>query len=527
MQPNLAADLAEEDALKEAERLEISPLDEYNLALLDHVHPKEWVDPEPKPYNLVVIGAGAGGLVTSIASVGVGAKVALIEQNLLGGDCLNVGCVPSKALIKAAKVAHMVRHAAAFGVEVAQPGEVTVNFGKVMERLRRIRASIAPNDAAERYAKAGVDVFIGHASFVDKNSISVNGKTLTFAKAVIATGATAAIPPIDGIADVPYFTNSTIFNLTELPKTMAVIGSGPIGCEIGQSFQRFGCQTLMFNRSSRLLGKEDPDATAIVRQSMIDDGVEFHMPVTLKSVRVSKEVTPFPEITLLYEEDGVEHSFVCEALVIATGRKPNVAGLALDQAGVKVDRSGVVVDDNLRTSQSNIFAVGDVCSNYKFTHVADFMARMVVRNALFFGRDKFSSLLLPWATYTEPEVAHVGLYEDDLKERQIKYDVYRKDMEHNDRALCDSETSGFVKVLTKKGTDVIVGATIVGSHAGDLISEITVAMANNVGLGKLAYCIHPYPTQAEAIRQCGDLFNRTRLTPFIKSIFRGLMKARR
>jgi pyruvate/2-oxoglutarate dehydrogenase complex dihydrolipoamide dehydrogenase (E3) component len=518
--PDLAA-MAQENL----EACGVAPLDEHNTRFLDLLHPKAWVDPTPKPsYNLVVIGAGAGGLVSAAGAAGVGARVALIEAHLLGGDCLTVGCVPSKALLRCAKAAAAVRHASQYGVKIT--GDVSVDFGFVMERLRRLRASIAPVDSAERYAdQLGVDLFIGKGAFTGKNTIEVNGKTLKFSKAVVATGGTAAIPNIPGLKEAPYLTNATVFNLTTLPRRLAVIGAGPIGIELAQAFQRLGSQVSVFSRSDAILPKEDPDAATIVENALRRDGVTFVYHVNF---RVVESNNGKPPVTIVWDEGKAERSREFDALLIATGRKPTVDGLGLEQAGVEYDaRMGVVVNDRLQTTNPDIYAVGDVASRYQFTHMADFGARLVIRNALFFGRDKFSNLLIPWATYTDPEVAHVGLYEKDLVERNIAFATFKREFADVDRGIVDGETDGFVKIHVKKGTDQILGATIVGSHAGDMISEITVAMQGGMGLGKPANVIHPYPTAAEAIRQCGDAYNRSRLTPTVKGLFNHLMAFKR
>ena len=503
----------------------VTPLDDHNVKLLDAVHPKKWVDPKPKQnYNLVVIGAGSGGLVSSAGAAGVGAQVALIESHLLGGDCLNVGCVPSKALIRCARAATSVKEAGEYGIKIS--GEVSVDFAKVMERMRRLRASISPNDSATRYSKEfGVDVFMGKGKFTGPNTLEVNGKTLNFSKAIVATGGSAAIPPIPGLKEAPYLTNATVFNLTELPARLGVIGAGPIGMELAQCFQRFGSEVTVFIRKKGILPKEDPDAALIVEKTMRRDGVNFIENIKFKRVESTDDKPP---ITVVVEENGADRQVVVDALLIATGRKPNVEGLGLEKVGVEFDRRiGVKVNDKLQTTNPNIFAVGDVASIYQFTHMADFMARMVIKNALFFGRDKVSSFLIPWATYTEPEVAHVGLYEKDLKDRNISYETFKRDFDDVDRAILEGDTEGFVKIYVEKGSDKILGATIVGGHAGDMISEITVAMRANMGLGTLASVIHPYPTEAEAIRQCGDAYNRTRLTPTIKKVLSRIASLRR
>ena len=518
--PDLAA-MAQENL----EACGVAPLDEHNTRFLDLLHPKAWVDPQPKPsYNLVVIGAGAGGLVSAAGAAGVGARVALIEAHLLGGDCLTVGCVPSKAMLRCAKAAAAVRDASQFGVKIK--GDVSVDFGFVMERLRRLRASIAPVDSAERYAdQLGVDLFIGKGAFTGKNTIEVNGKTLKFSKAVVATGGTASIPNIPGLKDAPYLTNATVFNLTTLPRRLAVIGAGPIGIELAQAFQRLGSQISVFSRSDAILPKEDPDAATIVENALHRDGVTFVYHANFRGVESHNGKPP---VTIVWDEGKAERRREFDALLIATGRKPTVDGLGLEQAGVEYDaRMGVVVNDRLQTTNPDVYAVGDVASRYQFTHMADFGARLVIRNALFFGRDKFSNLLIPWATYTDPEVAHVGLYEKDLHDRNIAFATFTREFADVDRGIVDGETDGFVKIHVKKGTDQILGATIVGSHAGDMISEITVAMQGGMGLGKLANVIHPYPTMAEAIRQCGDAYNRSRLTPTVKGLFNHLMAFKR
>jgi pyruvate/2-oxoglutarate dehydrogenase complex dihydrolipoamide dehydrogenase (E3) component len=316
-----------------------------------------------------------------------------------------------------------------------------------------------------------------------------------------------------------------VFNLTELPKRLGVIGAGPIGLELAQAFQRLGSQVTVFSRSEKIMPKEDPEAVAIVKESMQKDGVFFAFNSSYKRVEGQDDKG---SIRVVLDEDGSERFLEFDALLIATGRKPAVNGLGLEKAGVEFDaRKGVVVNDKLQTTNPAIFAVGDVASKYQFTHMADFMARLVIKNALFFGRDKVADLLVPWATYTDPEVAHVGLYEKDLKERNIPFATFKREFSDVDRGIVDGTNIGYVKIHVAKGKDQILGATIVGSHAGDMISEITVAMQGGMGLGQLAGVIHPYPTAAEAIRQCGDAYNRERLTPTVKGIFYNLMALRR
>ncbi len=490
----------------------VLPWDVHNQKLVSNVHPADWKNPTPAPrYNLVVIGAGTAGLVTAIGAAGLGAKVALIEKHFMGGDCLNVGCVPSKAIIRAARAVAAVREAGEFGVNV--PPGATADFGKLMERMRRLRADISPHDSAKRFTDLGVDIFLGAGKFTGPDTIEVGGQILRFAKAVIATGARAAAPPIPGLKDVPYLTNETLFSLTELPKRFGVIGAGPIGCEMAQSFARFGSEVFLVEAEHGVLPREDRDASGIVRTAMERDGVKF-----LCCGKDLKVANSAGGIRLKVESPGKGYDVEVDQLLVAVGRAPNVEGLGLETVGVEFDTKGVKVNDRLQTASSGIYACGDICSPYQFTHAADFMARIVIQNALFRGRAKASSLIIPWATYTSPEIAHVGLYERDAKPQGIEVDTFTQELSKVDRAILDGETEGFVRVHVRKGTDEILGATVVAAHAGELIGELTLAMKGKLGLKTIGATIHPYPTQAESIRRTGDLYNRTRLTPFVKGL---------
>lgn len=521
------------------------PMDEENVKLLDNVHPAEWIEPVYNGvYNLVVIGAGAGGLVSASGAAGVGAKVALIEANALGGDCLNVGCVPSKSLIHAANLAHTLRNTSHLDeAGISFDGPVKVNFGKTMRRIRQVRAQISENDSAARYTRRlGVDVYFGRAKFTSESSVEVNGKTIQFKKCVIATGGSPTLPSIPGLSDLyerslssmgkaprtSVMTNETIFNMTELPRRLGVIGTGVVGMELGQAMQRLGSSVTMFGRSGKVLSKEDEDLSLLVKQQMENDGVKFQLSVD-KYVNValtgSINSEGYEEMLLETMEDEVKCTYHFDAILLATGRKPNVDKLNLEDAGVEYDtKKGLKVNDLLQTTNSRIFGVGDCCSEYKFTHVADFMARMVIRNALFLGKDKMSNLLIPYATFTTPEIAHVGLYEKDMKRENIAFKTLEKEFSDNDRAICDDATTGLVRIHIEEKSDTILGATIVGANAGNMISEITLAMQSKTGLGSLASVIHPYPTTAEAIRQAGDLYNRTRLTTTVRQLLRGVIK---
>lgn len=490
----------------------LEPLDDYNRQLEANVHPPDWVNPTPSGrYNLVVIGAGTAGLVAAAGAAGLGAKVALVERELMGGDCLNVGCVPSKGVISAARVARTVGHAGEFGVAVEGR---TVDFARVMQRMRRLRARISPVDSAQRFRDLGVDVFLGQGAFTGSDTIQVGDKTLRFKKAVIATGARASAPPIPGLDEVRYLTNETLFSLTELPRRLGVIGAGPIGCEMAQAFALLGSEVHLVESAHGILPREDPDAAGIVEQALQRDGVRLRC--CGRDTRIEKTNDGTPRLVLDSHDDHYDQAV--DALLVAVGRAPNVEGLGLETVGVEFDpRDGVKVDDRLRTTHPRIYAAGDICSPYKFTHAADFMARIVIQNALFMGRSRASALTIPWSTYTLPEIAHVGLTPQQARDRGIEIDTYTQTLDEVDRAILEGEDEGFARVHVKKGSDRIVGATIVAAAAGEMISEISLAMTHGLGLKKLGSTIHPYPTQAEAIRRLGDQYNRTRLTPFVRS----------
>ncbi len=488
---------------------QLEPFDEHNQLLRENVHPKRWLNPKSDdPYHLVVLGAGTAGLVTAAGAAGLGARVALVERELMGGDCLNVGCVPSKAIIAAA------RHS----------GGKRADFASIMQRMRQLRAQISPADSAERFQSLGVDVYFGQGEFSGASNAVVrssNGeeRQLSFKKAVIATGARAAAPPIPGLETVDYLTNETLFSLTELPPRLGVVGGGPIGSEMAQAMARLGSHVTLFERAEHILSREDPDAAKVVQQSLMHDGVQVVTGAKDLSIGPGDNCKVVTVESTRYEVD---------ALLIAVGRAPNVEGIGLDIVGVKYNSAGVAVDDFLRTSNPKIFAAGDICSAKKFTHAADFQARIVIQNSLFalgpFGRKRASELVIPWATYTSPELAHVGVYADEAEQSAAPVDTYTQHFADIDRTILEGEDSGFVRVHTRKGTDKIVGATIVCEGAGDLISEITVAMKNGIGLSGLGSTIHPYPTKAEAIRKLGDQYSRTRLTPTSKRVLDALRK---
>lgn len=497
----------------------ILPADEYNQELVSQVHPPKWNNPtQAGQYNLVVIGGGTAGLVTAAGAAGLGAGVALVERHLLGGDCLNYGCVPSKALLSAARVAATVRDADRYGVAVP-PGTV-VDFPAVMERLRKLRAGISHHDSATRFQSLGVDVFLGSARFLPgSRTIQVGERTLRYSKAVLCTGARAAAPPIPGLKETGFLTNESLFSLTELPARLVVIGGGPIGSEMAQAFARFGSQVTLLERGPHVLAREDREAAEVVQHALRRDGVDI-----VTDAEVIEVAESDGEKRVRYRQHSQDVEVACDQILVAVGRAPNVEGLNLEAVKVDFDpRAGVAVDDYLQTTNPRIYAAGNICFPYKFTHTADFLARIVIQNSLFFGRAKASGLTIPWSTYTSPELAHVGLTAAEAERRGIAVTTLVQKMSEVDRAILDGQTDGFVKVHLKRGTDQIIGATIVAEHAGDLISEISVAIRNKVGLRGIGATIHPYPTQAEAIRRLGDQFNRTRLTPRVKWFLKRLM----
>jgi pyruvate/2-oxoglutarate dehydrogenase complex dihydrolipoamide dehydrogenase (E3) component len=497
----------------------IQPLDEYNQTLLASVHPLDWVNPTPaKCYDLVVIGAGTAGLVVAAgaAGLGLGLKVALIEKNLMGGDCLNVGCVPSKCVIRSARVVADIYNASAFGIHPTDFNtslNVEINFAQVMARMRKIRTGISSHDSADRFRQLGVDVFFGSAQFADVKIVEVNGSRLHFKKAVIATGARAAHPDVAGLAEAGYLTNETVFNLTELPRHLAVIGGGPIGCELAQAFQRLGCEVTILHKNSHLLDREDPDAAEIIQNVLIREGIGLVLGANLEQV----EQTGSGKV-IHYRQNAVSKKLEVDQILVGAGRSPNVEGLNLESIGVKYDlKHGVEVNDYLQTTNPQIYAAGDICMNWKFTHAADAAARIVIKNTLFsplgLGRSKLSSLTMPWVTFTDPEIAHVGLYAAEAHSQGLETNEIKIPFSSVDRAILDGETEGFVKILHLKNSDRILGATIVNRHAGEMISEITLAIASKQGLNTLSTVIHSYPTQADAIKKAADAYRKTLLTP--------------
>lgn len=501
------------------------PMDEYNTQLIERVHPNNWVNPEPAEcYDIVVIGAGTAGLVVAAgaAGLGIGLKVALVEKYLMGGDCLNLGCVPSKSIIRSARLIGEIAEAQNLGIRIN--GNIDIDFPAIMARMRRIRASISHHDSATRFKNIGVDIFLGNGYFLNKNSLEVGDKKLRFKKAVIATGARASKPEIKGLDEAGYLTNETVFSLTEKPRRLAVIGGGPIGCELAQVFQRLGTEVTLFHRGYHILNKEDIEAVEVIENRFKDEGIRLVLGYKLD--RVVKNINGK---TIYFAGNSETDAITVDEILVGVGRVPNVDGLNLEAAGVEYDQKmGVKVNDYLQTTNPKIYAAGDICMDWKFTHAADAAARIVIKNALFspwgFGKAKLTNLVMPRVTYTHPEIAHVGMSEQEAQARGVNINTIKISFENVDRAITDGETNGFIKILHEQGNDRILGATIVANHAGEMISEITTAMVNNIGLSKLANVIHPYPTQAEAIKKVADAYRRTLLTPNTRRFLEFLTK---
>ncbi|WP_224984525.1 mercuric reductase [Geomonas agri] len=502
--------------------LESVPDSVENRLLAANVRPEGWQNPAPaERYNLVVLGAGTAGLVCAAGAAGLGARVALVERGFLGGDCLNVGCVPSKALLRAARAVFDARSGGGFGV-VGGEG-VGADFGTAMERLRRLRAGISRHDAARRFRdELGVDVFLGAARFTGADSVEVAGAQLKFARAALCTGARAAVPAIPGLVEAGYLTNETVFSLTELPATLAVIGGGPIGCELAQAFARFGAQVTLVEPGGQLLGRDDPDAATVLLEAFRREEIAVHLGTEVVAVerRGGSKV-------LRLQREGTLFEVEVAGILVGAGRAPNVEGLGFDQAGIAYDGNGVTVSDTLQTSNPRVYAAGDICSRLRFTHTADAQARILIANALFKGRRKNSSLTIPWCTYTDPEVAHVGMYPAEAAARGIEVDTLTVPFTEVDRAVLDGEEEGFARVHLKRGSDTILGATIVARHAGEMISEVTLAMGSGLGLIAIGNTIHPYPTQSESWRKLADAYQRRRLTPLVRRLLAAWLSLQR
>jgi len=493
----------------------LSPDDDSNRRLQQQVHPANWPQPQPPAvYDLVVIGGGTAGLVSAAGAAGLGARVALIERFLLGGDCLNFGCVPSKALLSVARRVAAIRDAAELGIREAAG---TVDFPAVMERLRRLRADLSPHDSAERFRSLGVDVWFGHAQFADTRAVLVNGRRLNFRRAIIAAGSEPVIPAVPGLDAAGFLTNRTLYSLTELPARLLVIGGGPVGVEMAQAFARFGSQVTVVQRASRLLPQEAHEASELLQRQLVErDGICILLQSTPVSVTVENSVC---EVVVRTGTQTV--TIQCDRILVAAGRRPQLQDLQLPAAAIQVNADGqLVLTDRLQTTNPAVYAAGDVGGTQQLTHAADFLARTALQNSLFAGRAKASRLVIPRCTYCSPEIASVGLTDQQAQQQAATVLTLTGPLSGNDRSILDGSSTGFVRLYVARRNGRILGATIVGEHAGELISEVSVAMAGGVTVGRLASVIHPYPTVADAIRRLGDQYNRQRLTPFVKRILR-------
>ncbi|MGC4098531.1 MAG: mercuric reductase [Nitrospira sp.] len=485
-----------------------------------NVDPADWVNPEPPGrYNLVVIGAGAAGLSTAVNAARLGAKVALIEKHLMGGESLHVACVPSKGVIRAARAWADVRNATEFGLHI--PAGAKYDFGAVMARMRKLRARISQHDAARRYTKFGIDVYVGGARFLGAETLHVDGaagsRILTFARAAVCTGSRATIPSIPGLQEAGYLTNETVFSLSDLPQRIGVIGAGPIGCELAQAFARFGSHVSLIDTAHGIMPNEDRDAADVVEQRMIRDGVKLLC--CGKDLKVEK-TDDGKRLTI--DSHDRRYDLTVDEILVGIGRTPNVEKIGLEAVGVDYDRNGIKVNARLQTQNPHIYAAGDVCSRDRFTHAADAMANIVVQNALFphplrLGYATVEDLVMPWCTFTEPEIAHVGMYEHEAMQKGLEVETYTYKLDEVDRAILDGEEEGFARVHIQKGTSKILGATIVAAHAGDLIGEFTLAMKTGAGAKAIAGTIHPYPTQAEVNKKVVKLWRNAHMTQSTQS----------
>lgn len=473
---------------------------------------KDWAADKPKRFdrNLIVIGGGAGGLVSAYIAAAVKAKVTLVEAHKMGGDCLNYGCVPSKALIKSAKLAHQMRHGSRYGLPDTP---VQADFRAVMQRVKQVIADIAPHDSVERYTALGVEVLQGYATLLNPWTVQIalndgRSQTLSARAIVIAAGAQPFVPPLPGLHEVGYLTSDTLWdafaNLDAIPKRLVVLGGGPIGCELAQSFARLGAQVTQVEMAPRLMGREDPEVSECVKSALQADGVKV-----LTEHKALRCAVVDGEKTLTLAHHGQELSVTFDALVCAVGRSARLTGYGLETLGIPTDKT-IITNDYLETLYPTIFAAGDVAGPYQFTHTAAHQAWYAAVNALFgsFKKFKVDYRVIPWATFTDPEVARVGLNEQEALEKGIAYEVVQYGLDDLDRAIADSEAHGFVKVLTVPGKDTILGATIVGTHAGDLLAEFVLAMKHGLGLNKLLGTIHIYPTLAEANKYAAGEWKR-------------------
>lgn len=482
------------------------PVDESDVALLNDLRPPDWRNPTPSgAYDLVVIGAGPGGMAALREAQRLGAKVALVERRMLGGECMNVGCIPSKTMIRTSRLYAEMDDAGNFGA--TRPVHA-IDFPRAMARLRKLRQRLNHGASARQIASEGVDLYFGDARFTGRDAVSVEDTVLRFRKAVIATGARPKLPDIPGLLEAGFLSNETVFSLTEPPKKLLVIGGGPLGCEMAQAFRRLGVQVVIVQKEPTFLPGEEREAAQLLSTFMARDGIEIRLDSTVVTVRTEDGMKVADMV-----QDGVTSTVIADEILTGLGRSPNVKELGLDRAGIAFDEDGIKVDDHLRTTNPSIYAVGDVCLERKYTHVAAVTGKMAVANALRSGRKRLSDLIIPWCTYTDPEIAHVGLYAVDARRRKIPVKTFLVLMHDVPRAVMDGEEQGFVKFHVREGTDEILGATMVARHAGEMINTASLAIAAKVGLRTLGGIIHTFPTQAEAIAAAGEACAKSQLQP--------------
>ena len=471
-------------------------------------------------YDLVVVGGGTAGLVSAAGAASLGAKVALVERDKLGGDCLHNGCIPTKALVKSARVAHLINHSQEYGIKTSG---YEVDFPAVMDRMVRVIRTAGEHDDADRFRKLGVDVFAEEARFTSPDEISVNGRRLSYRSAIIATGSHSSAPPITGLESVGYLTHVEALRLRRLPSSMIIVGSGPIGCEFAQIFARFGSKVSLVSTSLLPLPKEDPEVGEVLEHVLVSEGVAFHGGYTVEQARREGN----EKVLTARDERGEKVEVRGEEVLTAAGRAPTVEGLGLGYAGVELEKKGLKVDQNLRTTAPTIYAAGDITGKYLFTHVAEYQARAALRNALFPVKTKANHRVVPWTTFTDPEIARVGLTEEQARREHDYVRVFRHPFSGVDRAITDGETGGLVKVVTgRRGR--ILGGHIIGPDAGNLIHEIVLAMQKNIPIGTLSSTIHVYPTLAQANQRVADNYYREKLfTDRNRKVLKGFFGVRR